>query len=167
MHIVMMRHWSVVVTAGLQDGVCVCVHVSLSCVAHTTGSQPSIILAFRMSGLLLCGSSWASGRNWIWLRLTVCEREFVGMHVRSWTGTKVQREGHAVIILLTPTFNTSGGGFMRRSCNSVRGTTGAAPPQKCNYTFWLWRYHTRYPQLWLDYLLCLLHVFDVDRHYPQ
>lgn len=44
-----------------------------SCVIHTTGSHPSIILAFRMSGLLLCGSSWASGRNWIWLRLTVVE----------------------------------------------------------------------------------------------
>lgn len=43
------------------------------CVTHTTGSHPSIILAFRMSGLLLWGSSWASGRNWIWLRLTVEE----------------------------------------------------------------------------------------------
>lgn len=41
----------------------------LPCVTHTTGSQPSIIFAFRMSGLLLWGSSWASDKNWIWLRL--------------------------------------------------------------------------------------------------
>lgn len=39
-------------------------------VTLTTGSQPSNILAFLMSGLRLCGSSWASGRNWIWLWLT-------------------------------------------------------------------------------------------------
>lgn len=34
-------------------------------ITRTTGSQPSSILAFRISGRLLCGSSWASGRNWI------------------------------------------------------------------------------------------------------
>ena len=44
---------------------------------HTTGSQPSIIFALRMSGRRLCGSSWASGRNWIWLRLTVDTHMFI------------------------------------------------------------------------------------------
>lgn len=59
-------------TAGCSELMCRAVWCCW-CVAHTTGSHPSIILAFRMSGLLLCGSSWASGRNWIWLRLSVVE----------------------------------------------------------------------------------------------